>query len=232
MDSSRLCKAFLGLNDLIKRLRGPDGCPWDRQQTDSSIKMYIIEEAYEVLDAIEKEAPDHICQELGDLIFQIMFLADMAEEQGLFGIAEVLEGIRKKMIARHPHVFGDARLETPEEVSQNWAKIKERERHGNDKAPSALESIPLCLPALMRAHRLSERASRSFKEETGEKWAKVEQALAGLKEAAEGKRDRDMVDSLGILLFSLSDLARHLGLNAEDALRRANLRFLEDMRGG
>ncbi|MBW2029548.1 MAG: nucleoside triphosphate pyrophosphohydrolase [Deltaproteobacteria bacterium] len=232
MDSSRLCKAFLGLNDLIKRLRGPDGCPWDRQQTDSSIKMYIIEEAYEVLDAIEKEDPDHICQELGDLIFQIMFLADMAEEEGRFGIAEVLEGIREKMIARHPHVFGGARLETPEEVSQNWAKIKERERPGNDKASSALESIPQSLPALMRAHRLTERASRFFKEETEEKWAKVEEALGGLKKAVEGKGERDMADSLGLLLFRLSDLARHLGLNAEEALRRANLRFLKDMRGG
>ncbi|MBW1997208.1 MAG: nucleoside triphosphate pyrophosphohydrolase [Deltaproteobacteria bacterium] len=231
MDRGRVAEAFLDLIDLVKQLRGPDGCPWDREQSDSSIKTYVLEEAYEVLDAIEKGVPDEVCQELGDLLFQILFLADMAEERGQFGFLEVLEKIKKKMVERHPHVFGESRAETPEEVSQNWARIKERERGGNSNPLSVLEGVPTGLPALQRAHRLSERAWRLgfLKEDVHEKWLKVEKAMEGLKECLAGHGNEGADEKLGVLLFTLADLARHLGLNAENSLRSANSKFLDSV---
>lgn len=231
MDKTKLSKEFLGLNDIVKRLRAPNGCPWDRQQTDSSIKMYILEEAYEVLDAIERGTPDHICQELGDVLFQVLFFADLAEQKGQFGLIDVLEKIRDKMIRRHPHVFGEARVESPEEVSRNWLRIKESERGGNKKADSIMGNIPRSLPALLRAQRLTERASKFgvFEEDTREKWLKVENAFKEFGEALRGKKEEILDNKLGNLLFNLSDLARHLGLNAESALRSANQAFVESI---
>jgi len=231
MDKKRVSKAFIDLIDLVKRLRGPDGCPWDREQSDLSIKTYIIEEAYEVLDAIERGVPDDVCQELGDLLFQILFLVDMAEEKGQFGFLEVLEKIRKKMVNRHPHVFGDVKVRSPEEVSQNWVRIKEAEGKENSEPRSAvMGTIPESLPALHRAHRLSERALSLglCQEDPKEKWSGVEEAYQALRGAFEA-REEDFEEKLGTLLFRLSDLARHLGLNAENALRGANSKFLRDI---
>ncbi|MBW2063604.1 MAG: hypothetical protein JRJ03_01605 [Deltaproteobacteria bacterium] len=155
----------------------------------------------------------------------------MAEEKGQFGFLEVLEKIKKKMVERHPHVFGESKAETPEEVSQNWARIKERERQGNSKPSSAMESVPTALPALQRAHRLSERAWRLgfLKEDTHEKWLKVEKAVMGLKESLAAHKNEGADEKLGTLLFTLADLARHLGLNAENALRSSNSRFLDSI---
>ncbi|MBW1698620.1 MAG: nucleoside triphosphate pyrophosphohydrolase [Deltaproteobacteria bacterium] len=231
MDKKRVSKAFIDLIDLVKRLRGPDGCPWDREQSDLSIKTYVIEEAYEVLDAIERGVPDDVCQELGDLLFQILFLVDMAEEKGQFCFLEVLEKIRKKMIDRHPHVFGDVKVRSPEEVSQNWVRIKEAEGKENSEPRSAvMGTIPESLPALLRAHRLSERSLSLWlcREDHREKWSGVEEAFQALRDAFE-VRGEDLEEKLGMLLFKLSDLARHLGLNAENALRGANSKFLRDI---
>ena len=132
MDSEKLSKALSSLYTLLPKLRGPGGCPWDALQTDASIKMYLLEEAYEVLDAVEKGSAEDVRKELGDLLFQILFLARLAEERGEYDFADVMEGIRDKMIKRHPHVFGDKELETPEEVAENWARIKEAESGGSD----------------------------------------------------------------------------------------------------
>jgi tetrapyrrole methylase family protein/MazG family protein len=130
MNKDQLAKALSALSDLVSRLRGPEGCPWDREQTDSSIKMYLLEEAYEVLDAIENGSPEGVCEELGDLLFQIIFLASLAEVRGEFDLTEVMEKIASKMIRRHPHVFGDAQVKNPAEVSKNWEEIKKNGKRG------------------------------------------------------------------------------------------------------
>jgi len=232
MNEEKLTKALLGLSRLVTRLRGPEGCPWDIQQTYATIKMYLIEEAYEVLDAIEKGSPGQICQELGDLLFQIFFLAGIAEDKGDFDFVDVLDKITEKMINRHPHVFGDTKVNSPEEVSENWEKIKRSEKEDSETATSPLESVPRDLPALLRAHRLSERASKADPGLNNEDamWGKTERELNHFKKAV-SDRDKDRIeDEMGEFLFSLANLARHFGLNAEHMLRRANQTFLEGCR--
>ena len=127
MDPTRLTEAVKALVQLVDRLRGPGGCPWDAKQTDSSIKVYLIEEAYEVLDALEKSIPEEVCMELGDLLFHVVFLAKLAEERNEFDFVEVVEKITEKMVRRHPHVFGDVRVDNAEDVAYNWARIKRNE---------------------------------------------------------------------------------------------------------
>ncbi|MBL6978842.1 MAG: MazG family protein, partial [Desulfobacteraceae bacterium] len=159
MDINRSADAIRSLVKLVARLRGPGGCPWDAEQTDDTIKIYLLEEAYEVLDALEGVSPREVCSELGDLLFQILFLAQLASERGEFDFNEVVEGITEKMTRRHPHVFGDTRVDGAEDVASNWVKIKRKET-GRPKSTSfLLQSVPSDLPALLRAHRLSERAS-------------------------------------------------------------------------
>ena len=229
MDSDRLSRAVVALVDLVVRLRGPNGCPWDAKQTDASIKMYLLEEAYEVLDAIENSSPRDVCMELGDLLFQILFLTQLAAERKEFDFIEVVEKITEKMIHRHPHVFGSSKLDSPEEVALNWTRIKANEKGSSHKPSSALQSVPLNLPALLRAHRLGERASKlnTF-------WANGDKILATLQEEFEAlksaiaRQDRDLVsEKTGDLLFDLANLTRHWGLNAENLLRLANQDFLE-----
>ena len=130
MEPDKLSGALLALVELVARLRGPGGCPWDAKQTDETLKIYLLEEAYEVLDAVERSSPRQVCQELGDLLFQILFLAHLAEERQEFDLVDVLETIREKMIRRHPHVFGDVAVETAEDVAENWAEIKRNEKEG------------------------------------------------------------------------------------------------------
>jgi tetrapyrrole methylase family protein / MazG family protein len=229
MDSDRLSRAVIALVELVRRLRGPGGCPWDAKQTDSSIKMYLIEEAYEVLDAIEKKSPHEVCQELGDLLFQIVFLARLAEERKEYGFEDVIEMINEKMIRRHPHVFGDVRVESAEEVAVNWAKIKQGEKTGDsEKGLSSLHGVPGGLPSLLRAHRLGERASKA-----GLDWRSPEEIQAALKETwlelekASGEENAEKIGKeIGTLLFHLVQLARHRGLNAENLLRGVNQDFL------
>ena len=229
MSNDQLASALIALSDLVSRLRGPEGCPWDREQTDSTIKTYLLEEAYEVLDAIENGSPESVCEELGDLLFQIIFLASLAEVRGEFDFTEVMEKIASKMIRRHPHVFGGAQVKNPAEVSKNWAEIKKAEKGASDAIQPLLERVPIDLPALMRAHRLIERALQSnmdLKNET-----KIRETVH--KEYEELQRaivedDKERIGILvGELLFSLANLARHFGSNAEDALRGANKKFIE-----
>ena len=229
MNKDQLAQAIIDLSDLVSRLRGPDGCPWDNEQTDSTIKMYLLEEAYEVLDAIEHGVSENVCEELGDLLFQIIFLSDLAEVRGEFDLAEVMEKIKNKMIRRHPHVFGDVHIKSPAEVSQNWKEIKRTEK-GSSKPPHPLlEKVPVDLPALMKAHRLSERALKTETDlkpgaKMGEKANKEFEAL----QRAIAEEDKERIgDVLGDFLFSLADLARHFGFNAENLLRGAIRKFLE-----
>ena len=228
MNKRRLPEALLKLVALVSRLREPGGCPWDAQQTDSSIRMYLIEEAYEVLDAVEKGFPEDVCEELGDLLFQIIFLADLADNRGEFDLEDVIEKITEKMIYRHPHVFGNVKLDTPSEVSDNWHKIKIKEKGQAQSNSVMLNDIPKALPALLMAHRLSEKASKvgfdwNGKEEIREK---VIEEFHELDEAlSTGKRDR-IKEEIGDLFFSLVNLARHWKFNSEDLLRDANQKFL------
>jgi tetrapyrrole methylase family protein/MazG family protein/ATP diphosphatase len=232
MDRARLSGALIALYELVARLRGPGGCPWDARQTPDTVKLYLLEECYEVLDAIERARPRQVCQELGDLLFQILVLAYMGEETGEFDLLQTLEGIHEKMVRRHPHVFGTEKADTPEEVALNWARIKENERGEGENPVSTLKSVPTGLPALLRAHRLSERASRDSKtsENEMEPWARAKSGFESLGGTLT-RKDRDLAgEILGRLLFDLADLARSLGFNAEDLLRRVNRDFVESFR--
>lgn len=229
MDKNRLSRAVLALSELVSRLRGPDGCPWDAMQTDSTIKMYLLEEAYEVLDAVEKGSPEDLCQELGDLLFQIIFLARLGEEEGEFDLVEVMEKITEKMKNRHPHVFGVTRVRDAEEVADNWARIKKTEKDAPETFSSLLQSVPGDVPALLRAQRLIERASKGDFESPDALgiWAKVEEEFEALRKTIH-RQDREKIgEETGDFLFTLVSLTRHWGLNAENLLRLANQGFIE-----
>ncbi|MBK1720322.1 nucleoside triphosphate pyrophosphohydrolase [Thiocystis violacea] len=222
------------IDDLIAimaRLRGPDGgCPWDLEQTFRSILPYTLEEAYEVAEAIEQDDMPGLRDELGDLLLQVVFHARMAEEQGCFDFQAVVGAICDKMIRRHPHVFADTDLEDSGAVLANWERIKADERIGKDQgAPTgALAGVAQALPALVRAEKLQRRAAR-----VGFDWpdidgvfAKVEEELAECRETlAEAVDPTEQVHEIGDLLFSCVNLARHMGVDAEQALRAANHRF-------
>ena len=232
MDKDRLSQALLALSEMMERLRGPDGCPWDVIQTDSTVKLYLLEEAYEVLDAIERGAPEDVCQELGDLLFQIIFLCKMAEERGEFDLVKVTEEVREKMVNRHPHVFGPNNVKSAEEVADNWARIKEREKEADKISLSLLKGVPQNLPALLRAHRLTERATRmDFDSPDAEEiWAEIEEGFGELRKNISEQDKNRIGKEMGDLLFALANLARVSGLNAEDLLREANRRFLERLK--
>jgi MazG family protein len=228
MDSDRLTKAIVSLTNLVFRLRGPGGCPWDAEQTDSSVGMYLIEEAYEVLDAIEKSSPGDVCQELGDLLFHIVFLAQLAEERKEFDFVEVVERIKEKMIHRHPHVFGKTTVKSAKDVALNWAKIKRQEKGALNKTSSLLEDVPVNLPALLGAHRLSERAAKAgfHRMNVREAWDRAQKKFETLRSAVENEPSERLSQEMGEVLLSLVNLAREHGLNAENILRNSNRRFL------
>jgi len=218
---------FQELVDIMARLRGPDGCPWDKEQTSQSLKPFLVEETYEVLEAIDDGSPDKIKEELGDLLFQVVFHARLAEERGEFGIEQVLDGIAAKMIRRHPHVFGDKDLKTSQEVLVDWELMKKTEK-GYESRKSILEGVPKELPALIRAHRLQERAAR-----VGFDWDKVEDVSAKLdeevsefKQTLAHKDPSRMEDELGDIFFVLVNIARFIGVNPEDALRKTISKFI------
>jgi nucleoside triphosphate diphosphatase len=228
MDPDRLSSAIVDLVELVERLRGPGGCPWDAEQTDDTIKIYLLEEAYEVLEAIEKSSSTDVCLELGDLLFQVLFLARLAEERNEFDLVRVIEKIREKMVRRHPHVFGEVRVDTAEDVAVNWARIKKSEKGALHEA-SSLENVPVNLPALLRAHRLGERASREGFDppHKGQIWDVVQERFEKLRSAL-AEKNKDLIgEVMGDILFHMAGLARAWGLNAEDVLRLANQRFLE-----
>ncbi len=220
------------LMELIARLRAPDGCPWDREQTPASVAPYLLEEAHEAVEAVEAvEAAGgagarQAAGELGDLLFQVAFMAQLFAERGGFGLAEVIDGVEAKMRRRHPHVFGGQEAQDAEAVRELWGRIKSQERGQAQgaKPEGLLESVPKALPALARAQRLGQRAGRVGFDWTEAEavWEKVREEMEELVRAG-GPQDRE--DELGDLFFALTQWARHRGLNAEAALRRANARF-------
>lgn len=223
---------FDALVALMDRLRDEGGCPWDREQTPKDLRGYLLEEAYEVVDAIDDGRPEPLREELGDLLFQIVFLSRIYQERGSFTIRDVANGIAEKMTRRHPHVFGDATASTPEEVLRQWETIKRAEKAAAPGAQaeglaSALGGIPRALPGLLRAERLGAKASR-----VGFDWShpnevmkKIEEELGELKEALASEGTDRAGEEFGDLLFALVNLGRHLGVHAEGALQLANDRF-------
>lgn len=219
---------FDRLRSLCARLRAPDGCPWDREQTLESLRAYIVEEAYEVVDAITANDPEALVEELGDLLFQIVFVAQLAEEKGWFDVLRVCELIHAKMVARHPHVFGEVRVAGAQEVVQNWERIKKGE-----KRRGALAGVPESLPALLKTLRITEKAAA-----LGFDWEKPEDVLTKVREEveelaqavrrAQGETEEAKVrEELGDVLFSMANVARHLGVDPEAALQAANRKFVE-----
>lgn len=219
---------FGELVQIMARLRGENGCPWDREQTHASIKPYLLEETYEVLESIDENDPAKLEEELGDLALQVVFHAQMADEAGLFTIADVLRGINEKLRRRHPHIFGDVKADTAQEVLFNWEQIKKLEREKAQGRASVLDGVPRELPALLRAHRLQEKASRVGFDwnEARQVFQKVEEELAELRAAMENEQPDRMEAELGDLLFSLVNLGRFIAVNPEDALRKTIARFI------
>ena len=220
---------FRELLEIVVKLRSPGGCPWDRAQNKGDIGRYLIEEAYEVLEALEGPSADHIREELGDLLFQILFLARMAEEAGEFNIAGVLAEISAKMIRRHPHVFGDATVKGVEEVRANWERIKTEVEHKGDQGSPICDGIPRSLSTLARAQRITARAA-----ETGFDWPdtagvldKVEEELAEFRAALATKDPKLIQDEAGDLLFTLVNLCRFAQVDAETALRSSLRKFID-----
>ncbi|HRE44147.1 MAG TPA: nucleoside triphosphate pyrophosphohydrolase [Terricaulis sp.] len=213
--------------DVMARLRDPKrGCPWDIEQNFRTIAPYTIEEAYEVADAIERADLPSLKEELGDLLFQVAFHARMAEEQGAFDFADVAQALADKMIERHPHVFGAGDTRTADEQTVAWEAQKAEKRAANG-APSLLHDVPMALPALMRAEKLTKRAARiNFDWPTPEPiFDKLDEELAELKEARASGDQEHIAEEMGDILFVMANLARKLKVDPEEALRRANAKF-------
>ncbi len=222
-------RSFDRLRDITRALRMPDGCPWDREQTHATLRKNLLEEAYEVIAAIEAEDDENLCEELGDLLFQVMIHAQLADEEGAFNVDDVVGGITEKMIRRHPHVFGHAEAETSEDVITNWEAIKKKEKKAQS-ASALLKDVPQSFTALMRADKLQSRAAKA-----GFDWDDPSEALEKVREETSevseelGRvpvQEKALEEELGDLLFACVNTARLAGVDAEQALRLANDKFL------
>lgn len=211
---------------VIARLRAPDGCPWDRKQTHASLRPYLLEETYEALERLDNNDLVGLQEELGDLLLQIALHSQIASESNTFNITRVLQGINRKIVSRHPHVFASVSVRDDKDVVQNWEKIKEVERAGNGKeeANGLLDGIPQILPALSQAQSIQDRAAR-----VGFDWPEIEPVIAKvgeeMQEVREAANENDRAGELGDLLFAVVNLVRWYGVDAESALRRTNLKF-------
>lgn len=225
-------KNFNDLVAILARLRGDDGCPWDKEQTTASLLPYLIEESNEFIEAVQSENPAAACEELGDVLLQIVFHAQIAAEKGEFTIDDVVDGIAQKMVRRHPHIFGDVQVESAAEVADLWQKIKQSEKAGQPRPKSVLDQAKKSLPALMRAQDLQKKAAK-----TGFDWPDAEAVLQKVQEEAGelaleiAKRNAGadnataLEEEFGDLLFVLVNLARHGKIDAQLAMLRANAKF-------
>src|SRR5437867_4810935 len=221
--------ALLQLVALVERLRSEQGCPWDRQQTPTSLIPYMLEEAYEVIESIEADDPQALKEELGDLLLHIVFQSRIAEEQQQFTLAASIQTVVEKLIRRHPHVFGDAPVQDTAEVRQRWEAAKQREKGRQ----SLLDGVPRTLPALTRARRVQEKAASVGFDwpDIAAVWAKVNEELEELQTAHAAADPAAIAEEFGDVLFSLVNLGRFLHLSAEDALRQAIAKFEHRFRG-
>lgn len=226
---------FIKLVEVMKRLRAIDGCPWDKEQDYFSLRRYIIEEAYELIEAIENKNRDNTCEECGDLMLQVVFISCMAEELGDFDICDVIDHLTDKLIRRHPHVFGDTKVKDSDDVLKNWEQIKVGERQEKKLDASLLAGVPRGLPGLLRAYRIQERA-----EKVGFDWpkgdlspvlAKVDEELSELKENINNRAEKEYVEEeIGDLLFAVANLSRHLDADPETTLHKACVKFTDRFR--
>lgn len=231
-----LNRTFERLHEIVRILRSPEGCPWDREQTHQSIRKNLIEETYEVIETIDEDDPEHMCEELGDLMLQVMLHAQMEEEEGTFNVFDVIEGLNEKLIRRHPHVFGASGAGDADEALANWNEVKaeEKRRKGIDvEKLSALSGIPRDLPSLMRAYKLQKKAAS-----VGFDWAKIDDVFAKVEEeiaelkaeigtdAQGGDKGRQQAE-LGDLLFAVVNLSRFLKADPEEALAQTNRKFMK-----
>lgn len=224
-DETVLYKDFSKLRSIIAELRGPNGCPWDKKQTHESLKKYLIEEAYELIEAIDNEDTEHMMEELGDVLLQVMLHAQIGEDEGYFAIDDVIEGLSEKMVRRHPHVFGDAQAENEEDVLKNWQSIKQEEKGDNQE--SMMDSVPKSFPNLMRAAEIQKKAAKAGFDwkEVEPAWEKVKEEIAEFeKEAADFSTE--MEPEFGDILFALVNIARFYKIDAEDAVRKTNEKFI------
>lgn len=220
------------LVDVMAKLRAPDGCPWDREQDHDTLKRFLIEEAYEVIEAIENKDFNHLREELGDLLLQVIFHAQVAEENGLFKLQDVIDEIHAKLLRRHPHVFKDALVNSSRDVEVQWEDIKRKEKKDNDKERSAIDGVPLAMPSTLQAVRLTEKASR-----VGFDWHKIDDVVDKIdEELLELKDELKTCDKLkiehelGDLLFAICNLSRHLNMDPEEVLRKSLIRFRDRFR--
>ncbi len=250
---ARAAERFATLVEIMQALRGPDGCPWDRQQSFESLRPFVLEETYEVLEAIDRGDIDALRGELGDFLFEAVFLAQIAADEGRFTIADALDAINAKLVRRHPHVFGEdaardamhappaagqkerrrpktlpkSAIDTAGKVLEQWEQIKAREQAHAGTKPSVLAGVPKALPSLLRSHEISSRAAA-----VGFDWptpadvvVKIEEEVRELREAIDSGDRKHAAEEMGDLLFSISNLARKLGIEPESALREANEKF-------
>lgn len=222
-------EALERLLGVMKKLRAPDGCPWDREQTHESLKSGLIEEAYEVIDAIESGNRSDLEEELGDLLLQIVFHSQLGEEEGCFGFSDVADGVSDKLVRRHPHVFGEVRVSGTDEVLQNWDAIKKAEKQGKGGVPASIVAgIPKHLPALQKAHQVQKRAARAGFDwdNIDDVFDKLHEEIEEVKEAIGRNHEEDIRDELGDLLFSAVNVCRFLGYNPEELLNHNIKKFV------
>ena len=217
---------FERLLAIMARLRGPGGCPWDREQTAASLKPYLLEEAYEVLEALDGGG-EHLQEELGDLLFQVVFHSQIAAEHDEFTMKDVLGRLNDKMVGRHPHVFGGAPVDTPTQALEQWEALKQREAADAGRTRSVIDGIPRALPALLRAQRTQAKAARVHFDwpDARAAWSKVEEEMQEVAAAVAGGDRARIKEELGDVLFSLVNVARLASLDAEDALTGATEKF-------
>ena len=223
MNNQSIGNQFEELINLVKRLRGPDGCPWDKEQTSESLVSYMLEETYEVIETIDEKNWDGLKEELGDLILHIVFQAVIAKENKLFDISESLKNINEKLVRRHPHVF-DKKNVIQDNIISSW----ELQKHKEKNRSSRLDGVPISLPGIIRAQRIQEKASHAgldFQKEE-EIWEKISEEMEELKNAQKKNNKDEILEELGDTIFSLINLARFIGISADDALRKSNNKFI------
>ena len=235
MTNDKVMKSFDELVNVMRRLRAPNGCPWDAEQTYASLAPYLLEETYEAFDAIfeatETGDTAHLQEELGDVLLQVVFHSTIAKERGDFTIDDVAQGVTEKLILRHPHVFGDLKLENAADVLQNWDELKKAERAATGKVEppkdSILDEIPVAFPALQEANKITKKAAKvGFDwENANQIFDKIHEEIDELKTAIANKNETNAAEEIGDLLFAVVNLARHLKVEPETALKQTNRKF-------
>ena len=224
IDNTKTSKLFVDLVNIVEKLRSPEGCPWDKEQTHESLLPYFLEEAYEVIESVELKDWETLKEELGDVLLHILLQAKIADETNKFNISDSLEVINNKLVNRHPHVFGDDNIDASAEAKQNWEDIK----HVEKKRKSRLDGVPNKLPALVRAQRLQEKASYAGfdLDNIEDAWEKLNEELNELKSAQEKRDIENIKEEIGDVLFSVVNLSRFFDIPAEDMLRKTNRKFI------